>query len=171
MVADIYLLRHCDRLEGTGFYTNLTDKGSKESINLVDKLINYRFDSIFSSPYLRTLLSIRPFCEKLDKKVQLEYSLCSRIKQKNFNESSYKTVLKDVTNFNNILDSKYNSYLRIDDLEYNENKNFLNKRVIKFIEFLNIKYSGEKILLVTHNSVIKAIRNTYLDIQAINYIE
>ena len=70
---NIYLLRHEQRGKSISFNSPLTDKGCKRSQNeLCDALQTLNIQQIYCSPYIRTLQTILPFCEKYNLKVNLE---------------------------------------------------------------------------------------------------
>ena len=60
----LYLLRHEERGSSPVFHTELTNSGKINSINLSKMLENIDIDMIFSSPFLRTLQTVNPYCKK-----------------------------------------------------------------------------------------------------------
>ena len=63
----IIILRHGDRFESALYFTPLTAKGLEQADNIVDTLKSYNVDIIYSSPFLRTLQTIYPFCIETNK--------------------------------------------------------------------------------------------------------
>ena len=71
----LYILRHEERFESPEFYTELTENGINNSILLKDILEKERIDSIYSSPFIRVLQTVRPYCDYKNIKINIDYSL------------------------------------------------------------------------------------------------
>ena len=57
----IYILRHEDRTMDLTFFSPLTKKGLEKSLKISDELEKLNINSIYSSPYIRTLQTIYPY--------------------------------------------------------------------------------------------------------------
>ena len=87
----LILLRHEERYENPLFFTSLTDKGLENSYKYVSTQIRkFLPDIIYSSPFRRTIQTIRPYCLKYKKKIHVDYSLYEYIHAKEFTEKTYK---------------------------------------------------------------------------------
>ena len=64
----VILLRHEKREDYSGYFSNLTDDGLKDSFKLEKKLSKMNIDKIYSSPFVRTLQTIFPYATKQNKK-------------------------------------------------------------------------------------------------------
>jgi phosphohistidine phosphatase SixA len=71
----IVLLRHEERENDVGFYSNLTENGIIKSCVLPKKLRKLNIDIIFSSPFIRTLQTVYKYALKYNKKINIEYGL------------------------------------------------------------------------------------------------
>ncbi len=60
----IYVLRHELRTKSPLFFTSLTKKGMDNADKLNDILNNIDFDIIYTSPFLRTIQTVLPYCKK-----------------------------------------------------------------------------------------------------------
>ena len=167
----IILLRHEERYNDPGFYTKLTDNGVINSLLLPNKLHDYNIDIIFSSPFIRTLETIEPFCYKYDKKVNIEYGLYEYIHNPYFllNEWYYK-INQINNNFKPIINYSYNSIINKDDFQFLEEEKTLERRIIKFFDYLLTNYRNQTILLVSHMGTINKIKDLYFKKTGMNDI-
>ena len=78
----IYILRHEDKTMDTSFFSPLTREGIKNSIKLIDILKEEEIDIVFSSPFIRTLQTIYPYCKEKDININIDYSI-SEIQNEN----------------------------------------------------------------------------------------
>ena len=60
----IYILRHEERTIDASFFSPLTKQGILNSINLIPLLENLNITTIISSPFIRTLQTIKPYSKK-----------------------------------------------------------------------------------------------------------
>tara|TARA_B100001123_G_C15035393_1_gene917144 strand:+ start:59 stop:670 length:612 start_codon:yes stop_codon:yes gene_type:complete len=155
----IFILRHEDRTQDATFFSPLTSTGLERSELLVDVLKKHKINKIYSSPFIRTLQTINPYCSKYDLKVNLEYSLSEIQHPLIIPEKSYQVRLPTymANSFN--CNEKYKSLL--DPLEhvYPEDENNVSKRVRKFLNtlFNNKLERNDNILIVTHQVVCNEI--------------
>lgn len=143
----IFLLRHEQRGSSVSFDTPLTPRGLQRAEKIVcPRLEERNIDVIYSSPFVRTLQTIKPFCMKSGLKVNLEWSLVESI----------PVIEPNCDKFVDIINPNYKPFLgyttpaNTDIIEFDG----LKKRVQKFIESLD---RSQNILLVTHMPVINAI--------------
>lgn len=155
----IFILRHEDRTQDATFFSPLTSTGLEKSELLVNILKKHKINKVYSSPFIRTLQTINPYCSKYDLKVNLEYSLSEIQHPLIIPEKSYQVRLPTymANNFN--YNEKYKSLLDPLDHVYPEDEVNVSKRVRKFLNtLLNNKISkNHNILIVTHQVVCNEI--------------
>lgn len=147
----IYILRHEQRFNDISFDTHLTDKGIHNAIyKICPNLLQLQIDEIYCSPFVRTLETIKPYCDKTGKKVNIEWGLVE----------SQPSNPKISSSFDSIINHDYISYIPYSYFEnYSELDNLLsfNDLISRVSSFLNSTYKNKNILLVTHMPVINAI--------------
>lgn len=159
----IYLLRHEDRFEPPLFYTSLTPTGLEKSEKLKDVLNKEKIDIIYSSPFLRVLQTIMPYCleNNMQQKVNIEYSLYEMMQDKCFTKDKYKVELKDTDKQFILANPYYISLNTINDIKCPEKNMDVRIRVNMFIKNLIELYksSNINILIASHASVLGEIEN------------
>jgi 2,3-bisphosphoglycerate-dependent phosphoglycerate mutase len=160
----LILLRHEERGFDVGFYSDLTDNGIINSLLLPNKLKKLKIDTIFSSPFIRTLQTIYPYANKYNKKVNIEYGLYEYIHNPYFLLIPWYQTINDIkdNDLKNIINKKYNSIVNKDDFIILENEINLENRIIKFFNYLLKNYKNNTVLLVTHKGVINKIIDLYV---------
>ena len=160
----LILLRHEERYSDMGFYSNLTDNGIINSLKLPEKLKKYKIDHIYSSPFIRTLQTIYPYCDKYKKSVNVDYGLYEYIHNPYFLLIPWYGEISDIDDSDlvSIINPEYKSIVNKSDFSILETEEDLEKRVRKFIDILIEKHCDETILLVSHMGVINKIRDVYL---------
>ena len=158
----LILLRHADRYESPQFLTELTGVGFEQADELVE-ILPQNIDIIFSSPFLRTIQTIFPYCKKYNKKINIENSLYEHCQSPYFNISNIRHNVSEFINSHPKLQKIYykdyksgflSSNIRLDPELY-----ILKNRVTPFIYKLIHKYknTNKQILLVTHMSICNLI--------------
>ena len=71
----LYILRHEDKTQDATFFSPLTKQGLENATKLINELEKVEISHIYSSPYIRTLQTVHPYCKKHDLKIKLEYGL------------------------------------------------------------------------------------------------
>ena len=143
----IYLLRHEQRGNKVSFETPLTPKGLENAETVIcSQLEKLDIGMIYCSPFIRTLQTIKPFCDKTGMKINLEWGLVE----------SFTSESTNPIEFQSIINSNYNSLIpyKLSDNTEVINFDLLKQRVKTFIESLD---RSQNILLVTHMPVINAI--------------
>ena len=161
----LILLRHEKREDYSGYFSNLTDEGLKDSFELEKKLKKIKIDKIFCSPLARTLQTIFPYALKNNKKVNIEYALYE------YKHNPYfllEPEIYNVDDLNNeylkfIINKNYKSYINKDkdfNFQLLENEPHLENRVNKFLNHLksNKTLKNKTLLIVTHKGVINKIK-------------
>ena len=155
----IYILRHEDRTHDCSFFSPLTELGLKRSEILANNLEKLDINLVISSPFIRTLQTIRPFLNKCKKQVNLEYGLCEIHNIDIIPKKAVGIQLPEyiAKSFNYKCD--YNTIISHTDIKYPECYNDVVLRVKKILYNLIKKYTDKdiNILLVTHQSLCCAI--------------
>ena len=129
----IYILRHEDKTMDTSF-SPLTQEGIKNSIELIDILKEENIDIVFSSPFIRTLQTVYPYCKENSIKINIDYSI-SEIQNKNtVLENSFTLQLPDYLKKYNC--SNYKSIILPKNYNYPEKIEDIDKRAKNFYIFL-----------------------------------
>lgn len=162
----IILLRHEKRGNDIGFHSHLTDEGFINTYLLKEYLYKLNIDYIFSSPFIRTLETIYPYCNKYNKKVNLEYSLYEYIHNPYFLLIKWYNTINDINSLDDqylksIINNKYISISNKEDICILENEENLERRIIKFFNYLNKNYKNKTILIVSHKGVLNKIKDIY----------
>ena len=71
----IYILRHEDRTHDCTFFSPLTKIGLENSIKLIDILKKEKINTIYTSPFIRTLQTIYPYAKSNNIKLNIEYGM------------------------------------------------------------------------------------------------
>jgi broad specificity phosphatase PhoE len=174
----LILIRHEERINEIGFFSELTEKGiyySKYIIpNEIDKIIKYsnKVDAIFSSPYYRTLETIQYYAEKYNKKINIENSLCEYVNNTYFIYNKWKYDWTEIHNpkyynLKKIFNNNYHSLISINDIN-NVSDNILESeiefknRINNFINYLKNNYEQNSVIILsTHMNVINMIYYLY----------
>ena len=161
----IYVLRHELRTDSPLFFTSLTQEGFNNSEKLKSTLHDIDFDIIYSSPFLRTIQTVLPYCKKYNKKLSIEYSLYECTNDQRFNNDNYHQSYNDLKKYIPNIDDYINPvyYPLIDKISYPETRDIYRKRLFNFSEFVINKYqnSNKTILFVTHMSPVIDYLKTY----------
>lgn len=146
-LGKVYLLRHEKRQNNVSFSSPLTDEGLYDAKHVVTPhLENLDIGTIYCSPFIRTLQTIKPYCDKNNKKVNLEWSLVESLPLNPKIPEKYSSIINH--EYKSLLPYSYPGDNSIIDFE------ILQNRVKQFIESLD---RTENVLLVTHMPVINAI--------------
>ena len=142
----VYMLRHEKRYNSISFDTELTSSGHLDAeTKITENVENLNIDVIYSSPFIRTLQTIKPYCIKHNIKVNVDNSLAESL------PSSYKIP----DEFNDIINDEYKSL----------NQGFSDKLFDfdlvrqRTCIFLNSLDTMKNILLVTHLPIIIIMLN------------
>jgi broad specificity phosphatase PhoE len=163
----IYLLRHEERFEPPAFYTNLTPNGLENSVKLKDILNKEKIDIIYSSPFLRVLQTIMPYCleNNLQQKVNVEYSLYETMQDNCFIKGNHKIELKNTDKEFLLANPDYMSFITINAIKCPEENIDVKMRVNMFMRYIfnKYQYSNLNILIASHAGVLGEIENYKYD--------
>ena len=153
------MLRHEDRTQDCSFFSPLTQIGLDNADKLIPKLKECNINMIISSPYIRTLQTVNPFCKETNQQINLEYSLGelqhAEIIAKQSACINLPEYIAELFNYNPV----YKSLIKSTDVKYPETEDEIKARVKYFLKDLICKYykTDKNILLVTHQSVCSSI--------------
>ena len=132
----IYILRHEERYESPKFYTQLTPSGFDKSKSLTAVLDNESINLIFSSPFIRVLQTIKPYCEYMNmhQSVCIDYSLYETMYDTRFfKKHEYPIDLSSNDELFYLKDIDYQSTIPITDIKCPESKTEVKMRAIQFV--------------------------------------
>lgn len=155
----LYLLRHQERNNlNPLFYSQLTHNGLFKSNILKHILHSLNINIIFTSPFIRCIQTITPYCNLTNLKANKEHAL--------YEYMNFKSPIIDLEyNDTHILNDNYKSYIDIKNI--NHNLYDTKKRILDFKKILleTYKNTDKNILLVTHQSII----NLFLEREDFNF--
>ena len=153
----IYVIRHEDRTMDLTFFSPLTKNGLENSVKLITTLEKERIDTIYSSPYIRTLQTVYPYSKKYGIKPKLEYSVVELYQEDNIPKKSYTITLPEYLEKSFNYDEEYKSLIQPKDIEFPEDLKSFNKRIKTFLKnLIKFNYNSDKnILISTHQGVIQ----------------
>ena len=157
----LFLLRHEKRWLGDPtFYSPLLPDGLKDANKLIEHLMPLNIDKIYSSPFKRVLQTIKPYCDKMDMKVNIEYSLYEQTFDSDkhiikFDEKDFKKDLLPGDDEYYLKNEKYSSFMPLNQIKWSKDTSI---RSINFVNYLieNNKNS-DNILIATHAGIIRDI--------------
>ncbi len=143
----IFLLRHEERGNDVSFSASLTHKGLNNAKEIIPiKLKNCNIQTIYCSPFIRTLQTIAPYCHQTNIKVNLEWGLVESLPKDPCIPYDLISIIN--TNYKSIIPYKKSN--DTDIIDYDE----LKQRVRTFLSSID---RSQNILIVTHLPVINAI--------------
>ena len=152
----LYILRHEDRTMDLTFFSPLTKNGLEKSINLINYLEKEKINSIYSSPYIRTLQTIYPYSKKYNLKSKLDYSLTELYQEDNIPKKSYQITLPEYIAETFKYDDEYKSLMMPSDVNFPENIKLFNDRIKHFLKTIirNNYNTDNNIVLVTPKELL-----------------
>jgi len=163
----IYVLRHEERGLNPLPLSSLTQQGFINSLGLIKKIGEINPDIIYCSPFLRTIETIYPYCKFNNKKINIENSLYEYVHAPQFKYYNYihrpidlnKNVYQKL--MTTCIDTTYESFMDVYNINFPEIEGKLLHRVHKFIYKIthDKKLDNKTILLVTHMSVVNAVKS------------
>jgi broad specificity phosphatase PhoE len=155
----IFILRHEDRTQDCSFYSPLTKEGLDNAIKLIHTLSNENINLVISSPYIRCLQTVYPYCKEKGLKINIEYGLGEIQHEEIIAKRSVGLRLPEylILSFN--ADINYKSIIQPEEINYPETEKQVSLRTRKVLREL-IKehlpkdiHNNLNILLVTHQTV------------------
>jgi broad specificity phosphatase PhoE len=155
----LYILRHEDRTQDCSMFAPLTKNGLIRAEKLVPLLESIKIDIVFSSPFVRTLQTVKPYLKKGDKKVNIEYSLSEIHHEDIIPKKAYGMYLPEYIAEQYNYNPEYKSFIKPTDIIMPERFKNVDIRLKKFLGELFNEYitTDKTILLVTHQALCGSI--------------
>ena len=155
----IYILRHENRTQDCSFFSPLTELGLSNSNKLVSLLNELKIDIIYSSPFIRTLQTIKPYILYSKKNINIEYGLSEIHHSDIITKKAVGIILPEYIAKSFNYNCNYISIINHTDIKYPEKYSDIIIRIKKILYNLIKKYynTNINILLVTHQSLCSAI--------------
>lgn len=162
MKTFIYMVRHGDSPKyGDERTRELTEKGRLDAHRITDILQEERIDTVISSPYRRSILTVQKVAEQIEKEVIVFEDLKERI----FNAED--TRMSDKELFPLIQKSFSDSNFALKGGESNAD---CQKRAITVLkDILNI-YQGQRVVIGTHGAVMTLMMGYYDSKYDLNFL-
>ena len=155
----LYILRHENRTQDCSFFSPLTELGLNNSNKLVSLLNELKIDIIYSSPFIRTLQTIRPYILYSKKNINIEYGLSEIHHSDIIAKKAVGIILPEYIAKSFNYNCNYISIINHTDIKYPEKYSDIIIRIKKVLYNLIKQYYNTdiNILLVTHQSLCSAI--------------
>jgi len=155
----LYVMRHCERnMNDVSFESPLIYEGQMNAKKKYDEMNKKKIDTIYSSPFLRTIQTADFYSKMKELPIIVDYSIAEFVgendKMNMFSVNNY--VIPDTWKKNFDLDLNYMFHNK-----YNKDENVKDAifRVFKFLLHLKSKYNStdKNILIITHMSIVNII--------------
>jgi broad specificity phosphatase PhoE len=155
----IYILRHEDRTQDCSFFSPLTETGLNNTVKLATILTKHDIDTIFCSPFIRTLQTIYPYLKQKKYKVNLEYGLSELHHPDIISKRAVGISLPEYLAITFNYEPEYKTVIKPNEISYPENDKQVGKRVKKVLYNIFVKYAktDKNIILVSHQSICLAV--------------
>jgi len=166
MNTELYLVRHGQtiwnqqrRLQGQKD-SALTSEGLRQAENLADRLVNKKFDAIYTSDLGRTMITARIVSAKLNG--QLAFPDI-RLRERNFgifHGLNWEEIMKRFPEEGKNEKSGNADYI----IPEGESRQQVLDRSKEFLDDIILKHQGKSILAVTHGGIVSSIVRLVLNI-------
>jgi len=139
----------------------------KQANNLANILKDHTVDVIYSSPFLRTLQTVYPYCIENNKQVNIENTFYECLDSDEFTYHNYRHSTEELQNryphLVSIINTNYKSKLFVSNISYVETYKEVKNRVFPFIYNLCQEHrnSDNTILIVTHGTICNTIKKFF----------
>jgi broad specificity phosphatase PhoE len=160
----IYFLRHEKRPQEQTFEISLTEEGHQNAQKLIPLLDSLSIQQIYSSPFIRCLETLLPFCKSNGKNINVENSLYEFVTERLFTHSNYNQSLTPFQKSNYLVNQDYTSFFNIENLLFPQTEEFMEERMYAFLNHLINQYQNQEIsiLLCGHKKIVDKIYTLYL---------
>lgn len=157
----VYILRHEERnLQNPLFDSPLTERGQQNALQLVNTLHSLNIDTIYTSPFLRIVQTIYPYCNSTQQNVCVEHALYESMDSCLFTQYNSSNTWCDLPpHYHHIVQKQYSSICT--NVPLYETFDQVCERVRPFVNYLMQQYeqSTQNVLLATHKTTANAIRH------------
>ncbi|WP_313891189.1 histidine phosphatase family protein [Psychrobacillus sp.] len=149
----IYMVRHGDSpKKGNERTRGLTEKGKLDAQRITDVLKDEGINTVISSPYIRSILTVEPLAKQIGQEVLVFEDLKERI----FSAENERISDKDLSS---VLEKSYsNPNFALDGGETNTD---CQKRAVRVLEEILNTYIGRKVVIGTHGLVMTLMMENY----------
>ena len=155
----LFVMRHCERnINDCGFESPLLPIGIHNAKNLYSQMNFLNIDTIYSSPFLRTIQTVDFYSKIKNIPIKIDYSLAE------FVSPIDKYRMKSIYNYEIPVSWKKNFIIKTENMlvnkyDINEEQNDCIMRLYNFLVHIieKYKYTKKNILLVTHMSIVNMI--------------
>ena len=150
----IYILRHEDRTHDCTFFSPLTKIGLENSIKLIDILKKEKINTIYTSPFIRTLQTIYPYAKSNNIKLNIEYGMSEIHHEDIIAKKSVGINLPEYLAESFEYNPEYKTLIKSTDIVYPEKLHNVELRVKKVLlsVIMNNKGTDNNIILVSHQT-------------------
>ncbi|TLS36168.1 histidine phosphatase family protein [Pseudalkalibacillus caeni] len=146
MSTVVYMVRHGESpKEGNERTRGLTEKGHLDAERVTDILINEEIDAVVSSPYIRSISTVKKLAKQIGKEVYVYEDLKERIFSPEGNRVADKELVPLLEK--SFLESNF-------ALEGGESNAECQKRAIKVFKELLDVFRDKKIVIGTHGAIM-----------------
>ena len=160
----LYVLRHAQRApDDPTFDSPLLPEGQETATELATKLKTScpPFTHLYTSPFLRCVQTIAPYCQASERVVRVEHALYEYIRaDAGHDPVAFRRSWEQGTHpeLDACVDRTYASWWPLTALTYDESETTMRRRVRAFVAHLREQHAADDVvLLVTHLSAINAI--------------
>ena len=149
-MTTVFLLRHAESAPDRDLDEAewpLSADGERQAIDLRDYLVSLDIDRIFSSPFARAIATVRPFADRIGRKVEIVSDLRERKLKEGFIDNWLDTLKRSWTDFDFALPNC-------------ESGTACQGRVKRCIDGLVARDPGRRILISSHGNAIGLYLNT-----------
>ncbi|KOP78632.1 phosphoglycerate mutase [Lysinibacillus sp. FJAT-14745] len=162
MKTFIYMVRHGDSpKDGNERTRELTEKGRIDAQRLTDILQKEDIDTVISSPYSRSILTVQKIAEQIEKEVIIMEDLKEQI----FNAEEKRISDKELYP---LLEKSFSDPTYA--LKGGESNADCQQRAIKVLKELLNTYQGQKVIIGTHGAVMTLMMQFYDSRYDLNFL-
>jgi len=158
----VYMVRHGESpKEGNDRTRGLTEKGYLDVHRVTDILKDERIDVVVSSPYIRSILTVKKLAQHIGQEVLVFEDLKERIfssEDRRLADKELGTILEE-----SFFDSKFS-------LEGGESNADCQKRAIKVLKELLDTFRDKKVVIGTHGAVMTLMMGYFDSTYDLNFL-
>ena len=176
--ARIFVLRHEQRSsQDATFHSPLLAVGQQRAAEqVVETLRSLSVTHLYTSPFLRCLQTIAPFCRTTGDtaacttmanvgrcppsrlRLRREFALYERITLETGRPNSFRHDVRSGDPYHDLLDPTYVSHWPLENLQWSESEDDVRARATSFLQFCTQHHAAhDVVVLVTHRSVVNAL--------------
>lgn len=146
------------RLQGTRINHHINERGKKQAALIAEKLKDYKFDHVFSSPLIRCKETVEIIAKNYDNKIEFRKELQEVDLGIFSGMNAVEIEEKYPGKWHERVDSKYG----FDHYDGESYQSVDKTRIADFLKEIKEKYSSRTILIVTHMGIARLIIGSLL---------